>query len=78
MRIEGTARYAGLVLAPAEGFGRGFFFALWSKKELFLLVLGNFWCLVVTSVKFSSNYSNQKNKKKSKKIKKKFEKSQKS
>ena len=23
--LEGTARYAGLLLAPAEGFGRGFF-----------------------------------------------------
>ena len=32
--LEDTARYAGLLLAPAEGFGRGFFLAFWQKKGL--------------------------------------------
>jgi hypothetical protein len=29
-KLEDTARYAGLLLAPAEGLGRGFF---WAKKK---------------------------------------------
>ena len=40
--LEGTACYAGLLLAPVEGLGRGFF-ALGAKKEhfmLFLLIFG--------------------------------------
>ena len=40
-KLEDTARYAGLILAPAEGFGlwpRLFFFALWAKKELIMLL----------------------------------------
>ena len=71
--LEGTARYAGLLLAPAEGFSRGFV-SLRAKKELIMLfwpVFGNFWCPVVTLVTFSSNISNfERNTKKTKKIKK--------
>ena len=57
-RLEDTARYAGLLLAPAEDFG------LWLRlvgQELIMLfwaTLGNFWCPVVTLVTFSSNLSN--------------------
>ena len=43
--LEDTARYAGLLLAPAEGFGREFFLPLGQKKEfimLFWLILGHF------------------------------------
>ena len=59
-KLEGRARYAGLILAPAEGFGQGFFGPS-GKKELFTLfvpILGHFWCSVVTSVTFSSNLCN--------------------
>ena len=48
-KLEGTARYVGLLLAPAEGFGL-WPRALWAKKELFTLfvpILGLFWCSVV-------------------------------
>ena len=40
-RLEGAARYVGLLLAPAEGFGLRPrpFFALWAKKDLFMSVL---------------------------------------
>ena len=31
-KLEGTARYPGLLRAPAEGFGRGFFCPLKRKK----------------------------------------------
>ena len=39
--LEGAARYAGLLLAPAEGFDLRprSFFALRAKKDLFLSVL---------------------------------------
>ena len=41
--LEGAARYAGLLLAPAEDFGQGLrpipFFALRAKKDLFMSVL---------------------------------------
>ena len=68
------ARYAGLLLAPAEGFGlqTRFFFALWAKKELFMMswrllwCFGDFWCRVVTVVTFSSNISKKKQKNKKK------------
>ena len=50
MILEDTARYAGLLLAPAEGFG------LWLIM-LFWPIFGNFWCPVVTLVTFSSNLS---------------------
>ena len=72
-------RYAGLFLAPEEGFGlwQRLFLARWARKELltlFVLVLGHVWCSVVTSVTFSSNVSNfeqnPKNPKMSNKIKK--------
>ena len=81
------ARYAGLLIAPAEGFGLWptLFVALWAKKEinmLFWTIFGNFWCPVVTLVTISSNISNfernSKNQKYPKKIqnfKKKFKKS---
>ena len=54
--------YAGLLLAPAEGFVQG-------KASYAVLAhfthLGHFWCPVVTLVTFSSNISNfEKNKKK--------------
>ena len=53
LTLEDTARYAGLLLAPAEGFGLRprLFFAIRAKKELFMLfwpIFGNFWCPVVT------------------------------
>ena len=84
--LEDTARYAGLLLAPAEGFGLRprAFFALRAKKGLIMLfwpIFGNFLCPVVTLVTFSSNLSNfernRKKPKKSKKNPKKFKKIQK-
>ena len=65
--LEGTARYAGSLLAPAESYG------LWlriclpfaQKREpltMFMLILGHFWCSVVTYVMFSSNLSQFKKK----------------
>ena len=69
--LKGTARYVGLLLAPAEGQKKIFLM-------LFLLILGHFSCLVVTSVTLRSNLSNfEKNPKKSKKSKKKSKKIQK-
>ena len=58
--LEDMARYAGLLLAPAEGFGlwSRAFFALRAKTGLIMLfwpILGHFWCPVVTLVTFSSN-----------------------
>ena len=48
------------------------FFALCAKKEfftLFVLILGLFWCSVITSIMFSSNLNNfENNQKKSQKI----------
>ena len=40
-KLEGAARYAGLLLAPAEGFSLRPrpFFALRAKKDLFMSVL---------------------------------------
>ena len=55
-QLKDTARYTGLLLAPAEGFGPGFF-ALLAKKELIMLfwpIFGDFWCPVVTLVSFIS------------------------
>ena len=75
--LEDTARYAGLLLALAEGFGLRprLFLPLGPKKELFMLfwpIFGDFRCPVVTVVTFSSNLSNlkKKPKKKTKKSKK--------
>ena len=55
--LEGTAPYAGLLPAPADGFGQGVCWSFWKKIFLFVfffwLILGNFSCSVVTSVTFS-------------------------
>ena len=64
--LEDTARYAGLLQAPAEGFvlRPWAFFALRAKEELIMLfwpILGQFWCPVVTLLIFSSNTSNLEN-----------------
>ena len=56
--LQDTARYAGLLLAAAEVFGRGFFGPAGKKRELITLfwpIFGNFWCPVVSLVTFSSN-----------------------
>ena len=61
--LEDTARYTGLLLAPAEGFGRR------QVIMLFWPIFDNFWCPVVTLVTFSSNLSNfERNPKKPKKM----------
>ena len=54
--LEGLARYNGLLLAPAEGFGQDVLFAPLAPKRCFFVV--DFWCLVVNIVKFSSNLNN--------------------
>ena len=58
------ARYAGLLLAPAESFARGFFCPLGKKRAWYavLPILGHFWCSVVTLITFSINLSNLRNK----------------
>ena len=77
---EDTVRYAGLLLATAEGFGLRprAFFVLRAKREpimLFWPILGNFLCPVESLVTFNSNLSNFKRIKKSQnKIPKKSEK----
>ena len=63
--LEDTARYAGQLLAPAKGFGLQLrlFLTFEQKKELIMLfwpILGQFWCLILTLVIFSSNLSNLK------------------
>ena len=40
--LEGTARYAGFLLAPAEGFGQGFYCPLSKKKKLVYAVFAYF------------------------------------
>ena len=55
--LKGTARYAGLLLAPVEDFGRGFFCPS-AKKRAFYAVFAYFrpiLCSVITSVTFSNN-----------------------
>ena len=55
--LEGMARFSGQLLAPVEGFGRGFF-AFRAKKGLvmlFLPIVGHIWCSVVSFVTFCSN-----------------------
>ena len=62
--LEEMACYAGLLLAPAEGFGRG-------KKELIMMfrpIFGNFWCPVVTLVPFTSNFERNPKKRNNQKI----------
>ena len=79
--IEGTARYAGLLLARAEGFqplSKAVFFGQTKLFFFFTFLpnLGHFWSLVVTSKIFSSNLRKmpkihrKKNKKKYRKAKK--------
>ena len=51
--LEGKARYAGLLLAPAEGFCQ-------EENMLFLHILCHVWYLVVTSVTLCSNLIKQK------------------
>jgi hypothetical protein len=74
--LEGTARYAGLLLAPAESFGLRprIFLPFGQKKELiiqFWPIFGIFWSPVITLLTFSSNISiNNNNNKKSKKFQK--------
>ena len=46
--LEDTARYAGLLLAPPEGFGRGFFCPS-GKKRAYYAVLAHFWHFLVSS-----------------------------
>ena len=58
--LEDTARYVGLLLAPAEGFSlwQSAFFAFRAKKDsimLFWSILGHLWCPLVTLVTFRSN-----------------------
>ena len=72
--LEDAARYAGLLLAPAEGFGlrpRLFLpFGPFGQKNAGLAHFCNFWCPLVTLVTFSSNICNfERNPKKTKKIK---------
>ena len=43
-----TARYTGQLLAPAEGFGRGFFL-LFGQKRPYYAVLANFWPFLASS-----------------------------
>ena len=42
--LEGAARYKGLLLAPAEGFGQGQgFFLPFGPKDSFFYYFGHFW-----------------------------------
>ena len=74
--LEDTACYAGLLLAPAEGFGLWpWLFQPFGQKKSFLCCFGPFlaifWCPVVAVVTFSSNLSNfERNQKKRKHPKK--------
>ena len=75
IKLEDTARYAGLLLAPAEGFGLRprLFLPFGQKKELIILfwtIFVNFWCPVITLVTVSSNLSNFERNPKKKKIQK--------
>ena len=49
-RLEGAARYAGLLLAPAEGFGQKIAFYTFCVPNF-----GRFWWSVVTLVTFKKN-----------------------
>ena len=71
--LEDTARYAGLLLAPAEGFGlRPKLFLRFGQKKSVFYCFGPFLAFfcspVITLVTFSSNISN--NNKKTTKCKK--------
>ena len=55
------ARYTGLLLAPSERFGLGFFLPFRQKKGLIMLfwpIFGNCRCPIITLVTFNSNLSN--------------------
>ena len=52
-KLEGTARFAGLILALALASVQGFF-TLWAEKELFILFFAYFRPFLV----FSSSLSN--------------------
>ena len=51
VKLEDTAHYAGLLLAPAKGFGLGFF-CLSGKKESLLCCFGPFLAIFVSSSYF--------------------------
>ena len=76
MELEDMPRYAGQLLAPAEGFGLWprFFEPSGKKRALIMLfwpIFDNFWGPLVTLVTFSSNISNfERNSKKPKKMQK--------
>ena len=71
LRGPTSSSCAGPRPGPGPGPGPRLFFSLWAKKERFMLFwrfFGNFWCPVVTVVKFNSNLSRfEKNPKKKKK-----------
>ena len=48
MKLKDTARYEGLLLVPAEGFGRGFFCPS-DKKRAYYAVFVHFWQFLVSS-----------------------------
>ena len=61
MIVEDTAHYLGLLLAPAEDFGRGRGFLAFVQKKLIMLfwpILGLLWCPVGPLLTFNSNLSN--------------------
>ena len=58
------ACYADQLLAPAEGFGRGFFSGQKRANYDVVPISGHFACLVVTLVTFSRNINNFEEKKK--------------
>ena len=51
-QLEGLARFAALLLAPAEGFSlrAGLFFALGTKKQTYYAALAHFWQFLVPSI----------------------------
>ena len=56
LALEGTARYAGLLLAPAEGSGRGrgFFFTFGKKKTFFMPIFAYLRPFLVLCSKLSN------------------------
>ena len=47
--LEDTAGYAGLLLAPAEGFGRGLFCPWGKKKKIIITGLAHIWQFLVSN-----------------------------
>ena len=68
--LEDTARYAVLLLAPVEGFNRGFFCPWGKKRELNHVVLAHFWQFLVPSSNLSNFERNPEKQKKFLKISK--------